>query len=311
MVVADARRRVTRLRRSRAPRLRAVRDRRCRCSCTTPDDANELPADPITPVDARRPTTSRCCCSPRAPPGAPKPAMLTHGSLLANLEQMQAHPGLRVHGDDVALAVLPLFHVYGLNVVLGLALHGRARRVARRPLPSERDARARARRRRHRRRRRCPRSSRRGSALDAAAAPADAFARVRLCVSGAAPLRVDARRTRCATRFGGRRARRLRAHRGVAGRHHERGRGEAAVGLGRAAVAGRRGAARRRRRPRRARAAIPARSSCAAPTCSRATGATPTTTARVLDATAGCTPATSASPTPTAGSRSSSAPRTS
>jgi long-chain acyl-CoA synthetase len=58
--------------------------------------------------------------------GAPKPAMLTHGSLLANLEQMQSHPGLRITADDVALGVLPLFHVYGLNVALGLALHAGA-----------------------------------------------------------------------------------------------------------------------------------------------------------------------------------------
>src|SRR6185312_1501154 len=58
--------------------------------------------------------------------GAPKPAMLTHGSLLANIEQMQSHPGLRLNADDVALGVLPLFHVYGLNVVLGLALQAGA-----------------------------------------------------------------------------------------------------------------------------------------------------------------------------------------
>jgi len=58
--------------------------------------------------------------------GAPKPAMLTHGSLLANIEQMQSHPGLRLTSDDVALGVLPLFHVYGLNVVVGLALHAGA-----------------------------------------------------------------------------------------------------------------------------------------------------------------------------------------
>ena len=58
--------------------------------------------------------------------GAPKPAMLTHGSLLANLEQMQSHPGLRITAEDVALGVLPLFHVYGLNVALGLALHAGA-----------------------------------------------------------------------------------------------------------------------------------------------------------------------------------------
>ena len=48
--------------------------------------------------------------------------MLTHGSLLANLEQMQGHPGLRIEADDVALGVLPFFHVFGLNVVLDLAL---------------------------------------------------------------------------------------------------------------------------------------------------------------------------------------------
>src|SRR5205085_9353488 len=58
--------------------------------------------------------------------GAPKPAMLTHGSLLANIEQMQSHPGLRVTADDVVLGVLPLFHVYGLNVALGLTLHAGA-----------------------------------------------------------------------------------------------------------------------------------------------------------------------------------------
>ncbi|HEX5615967.1 MAG TPA: AMP-binding protein [Acidimicrobiia bacterium] len=54
--------------------------------------------------------------------GAPKAAMLTHGCLLANLEQVQRHPGLALRADDVVLGVLPLFHVYGLNVVLGLAL---------------------------------------------------------------------------------------------------------------------------------------------------------------------------------------------
>jgi long-chain acyl-CoA synthetase len=54
--------------------------------------------------------------------GAPKAAMLTHGCLLANLDQIQQHPGLALRGDDVVLGVLPLFHVYGLNVVLDLAL---------------------------------------------------------------------------------------------------------------------------------------------------------------------------------------------
>jgi long-chain acyl-CoA synthetase len=54
--------------------------------------------------------------------GAPKAAMLTHGNLGSNVAQVQDHPGLRIRPDDVALCVLPLFHVFGLNVVLGTGL---------------------------------------------------------------------------------------------------------------------------------------------------------------------------------------------
>ena len=54
--------------------------------------------------------------------GAPKAAMLTHGNLRANIDQVQSHPGRHVTPADVSLAVLPLFHVFGLNVVLGLML---------------------------------------------------------------------------------------------------------------------------------------------------------------------------------------------
>jgi len=55
--------------------------------------------------------------------GSPKAAMLTHGNLRANLEQIQRHPGREVAGADIALGVLPLFHIFGLNVVLGLSLY--------------------------------------------------------------------------------------------------------------------------------------------------------------------------------------------
>ncbi|HEV2754226.1 MAG TPA: long-chain fatty acid--CoA ligase [Actinomycetota bacterium] len=51
--------------------------------------------------------------------GEPKGAMLTHGNLLANIEQqmsMDAH----VEPSDVLLLSLPLFHIFGLNVTLGL-----------------------------------------------------------------------------------------------------------------------------------------------------------------------------------------------
>lgn len=53
--------------------------------------------------------------------GSPKAAMLTHGNLLTNLEQCQAHPGRSQGPDDVVFGVLPLFHIFGLNVVLGLS----------------------------------------------------------------------------------------------------------------------------------------------------------------------------------------------
>jgi len=54
--------------------------------------------------------------------GSPKAAILTHGSLRANLNQVQDHPGRALLPGDVSYGVLPLFHVFGLNVVLGLSL---------------------------------------------------------------------------------------------------------------------------------------------------------------------------------------------
>ncbi len=73
------------------------------------------------PVEVESSTTAVCLFT-SGTAGAPKAAMLTHGSLLANLHQVQDAPGLAFNGDDIALGVLPLFHVFGLNVVLGLAL---------------------------------------------------------------------------------------------------------------------------------------------------------------------------------------------
>jgi long-chain acyl-CoA synthetase len=119
--------------------------------------------------------------------GAPKPAMLTHGSLRANLEQMQSHPGLRVDPDDVGLGVLPFFHVYGLNVALDLPLFaGAALTLVDHFHPAETLASVRnegvtviaA----------VPAIFAAWLALDDATAPAAAFDRVRLCVSGATHL---------------------------------------------------------------------------------------------------------------------------
>ena len=61
--------------------------------------------------------------------GRPRAAMLTHRALLANLAQVDEVEPPMIHGDDVVLGVLPLFHVYGLNAVLGGVLRHRAKLV--------------------------------------------------------------------------------------------------------------------------------------------------------------------------------------
>jgi long-chain acyl-CoA synthetase len=52
--------------------------------------------------------------------GEPKGVMLTHANLLANVEQQMAIPDAHVEPTDVLLLSLPLFHIFGLNVTLGL-----------------------------------------------------------------------------------------------------------------------------------------------------------------------------------------------
>ena len=47
--------------------------------------------------------------------------MLTHGNLMANLRQMLGIPEI-LRADDVGLVALPLFHIFGLNVAVGLSL---------------------------------------------------------------------------------------------------------------------------------------------------------------------------------------------
>lgn len=61
--------------------------------------------------------------------GRPRGVMLTHRALLANIDQVAESDPVMMHGDDVVLGVLPLFHVYGLNAVLGSVLRHRAKLV--------------------------------------------------------------------------------------------------------------------------------------------------------------------------------------
>jgi long-chain acyl-CoA synthetase len=61
--------------------------------------------------------------------GRPRAAMLTHRALVSNVEQAAAMEPALVGAADTVLGVLPLFHVYGLNAVLGGAVRQQARLV--------------------------------------------------------------------------------------------------------------------------------------------------------------------------------------
>lgn len=52
--------------------------------------------------------------------GFPKGVMLTHRNLVANIEQTAAH--LPLGEDEVAFAVLPFFHIYGMQILMNLML---------------------------------------------------------------------------------------------------------------------------------------------------------------------------------------------
>ena len=57
---------------------------------------------------------------------SPKAAMLTHGNLLANIDQVIGLRGDGGDAADVGFGVLPMFHIFGLNVALGTALRAGA-----------------------------------------------------------------------------------------------------------------------------------------------------------------------------------------
>jgi len=61
--------------------------------------------------------------------GRPRAAMLSHRALLANVDQAARVEPPMINGRDVVLGVLPLFHVYGLNAVLGQVVRQHARMV--------------------------------------------------------------------------------------------------------------------------------------------------------------------------------------
>ncbi len=83
------------------------------------DDLIESEPVPVVEVD---PTDDVALIFTSGTAGLPRAARLTHGNVFANVEQSRA-TGILV-ADDLIYGVLPLFHIFGLNIVMttGLAL---------------------------------------------------------------------------------------------------------------------------------------------------------------------------------------------
>lgn len=80
-------------------------------------------ADRVLAETAAAPETLALLLFTAGTSGRPKGAMLTHGALRSNVEMLLALDSPpAVTSEDVVLLVLPLFHVYGLNTGLGLAV---------------------------------------------------------------------------------------------------------------------------------------------------------------------------------------------
>ena len=80
-----------------------------------------LAAEPMPIVDCDDDALAVLCFT-SGTAGSPKAAMISHGNLRTNIAQMLSAPGNEQSSDDVVFAVLPLFHIFGLNVVLGASL---------------------------------------------------------------------------------------------------------------------------------------------------------------------------------------------
>lgn len=155
----------------------------------TPIDLASLPAAPAARVE-RDPDDVAVLLFTSGTAGVPRAARLTHANLAANIAQVQDHPGLRVEPHDVGIALLPCFHIFGLNVILGVGLAAGAATVLVERFDAATTARV---------------AHDRGvtilagvpamfhdwAELAPGAVPPDPFTSVRLAVSGAAPLAGD------------------------------------------------------------------------------------------------------------------------
>ena len=251
---------------STTPSGPAGRRRAAAATCWSPGPRSTCPTAPAAALDGAGPDDPALLCYTSGTTGAPKGAVLTHGNLLASAEAVRL--AWRWTPDDRLVLALPLFHIHGLGVGLHGTLLAGASAVL---LPRfEPDA-----------------------VLDAAAdhgatlffgvptmytrladSPrAGELARLRLCVSGSAPLPPS-----CSSGWpsGPRPA-------GARALRHDRDGHERLEPLRRRAAAG-----HRRACPCPASSCAwptgPARSWCGARTCSPATGDRPEATAEAFDA---------------------------
>jgi long-chain acyl-CoA synthetase len=82
----------------------------------SPDDGGEVA--PVVEVDD---DTLAVLIFTSGTAGAPRAAMLTHGNLLSNLRQGRGSG--EMSPDDLVYGVLPLFHIFGLNIVIGMSFY--------------------------------------------------------------------------------------------------------------------------------------------------------------------------------------------
>ena len=85
----------------------------------TIDDMLSAPPAPMVDVEESHPAAYMFTSGTA---GSPKAAVLTHGNLLTNIGQVNVVE--HVGPTDVTFGVLPLFHIFGLTVVLGVTFAG-------------------------------------------------------------------------------------------------------------------------------------------------------------------------------------------
>jgi long-chain acyl-CoA synthetase len=101
-----------------APSVRTVVASGPIAGAVTVDEA--LRADPLPAVDVE-PDHLAVLMFTSGTAGAPRAAMLSHRNLRSNIDHAQTSPG-HICAGDVVYGVLPMFHIFGLNVVLGVSL---------------------------------------------------------------------------------------------------------------------------------------------------------------------------------------------